>query len=80
MVEFKEAFQSMDLSTERLSEVLNAAKQSDAKQLNAQELQQIETMLKALESSFQSFNAQDIMQMKAVTGGCSGKAEKLKET
>ena len=77
--EIKEAFQSMDLSTEHLSEVLEVAKQSDAKQLNEQELQTIEAMLHSLESAFHNFSARDIMQLKAVQGTCTGKAEKLQE-
>ena len=77
--EIKEAFQSMDLSTEHLSEVLEVAKQSDAKQLNEQELQTIESMLHSLESAFHNFSARDIMQLKAVQGTCAGKAEKLQE-
>ena len=75
----KDAFQSMDLSTEKLTEVLNVAKQSDAKKLNDRELQQIEEMLRKLSASFDLFSAQDIMQTKVAEGEFAGQKDKLEQ-
>ena len=76
---FKDAFQSMDLSTEKLTDVLNVAKQSDAKKLNDRELRQIEELLRKLSDSFDLFSVQDIMQTKVARGEFTGQKEKLEE-
>ena len=74
---FKDAFQSMDFSTEKLGEVLEVAKQSDAKKLNERELRQIEEMLRKLSESFESVSAQEILQTKVARGEFAGQKEKL---
>ena len=76
---FKDAFQSMDFSTEKLGEVLEVAKQSDAKKLNERELRQIEEMLRKLSESFESVSAQEILQTKVARGEFAGQKEKLDE-
>ena len=78
-IEIKDAYQSMNFSTERLNEVLNAAKQSDAKKFNERDLQIIEELLRKLDASFSKYSAESIMGLKAVKGTCKGKDEKLQE-
>ena len=59
---FKDAFQSMNLSTEQLEQVLEAAKQSDARKFNEGELRQIEELLSKLTDSFKSVSAKALLQ------------------
>ena len=79
MQELQDAFLSMEKSNENLQDILEAAKQSEAKTINDNEIRQIEELLRKLQDTFSNMSATELMRLSSVRGEFQEQKEKVSE-